>query len=73
MIHFLTIKINEKGRGEDYRAFLTFGCTESQMVYEIRGYGNTPGKAADAVYARYASEDRDQSVSDHWEWKEPVS
>jgi hypothetical protein len=69
MIHFLTIKINEKGQGEDYRAFLTFADSDTMMAYEIRGYGNTPGSAADDAYTRYAGPDRETFISDQWDWK----
>jgi len=69
MIHFLTIKINEKGQGEDYRAFLTFADSDTMMAYEIRGYGSTAGSAADDAYARYAGPDRETFVSDQWDWK----
>lgn len=69
MIHFLSIKIQEKGRGQDYRAFLTFADSDTMMAYEIRGYGSTAGQAADAAYTRYAGPDRDTFVSDHWPWE----
>lgn len=67
-IHFLTITINEKGIGEDYRAFLTFAERDTMTVFEIRGYGDTPGKAADDAYAKY-KEDPYFYVEDSWEWK----
>ena len=69
MIHFMSITIHEKGKGDDYRAFLNFADRETMMVYEIRGYGNTPGAAADDAYAHYESEDRYDFVTDRWEWK----
>lgn len=68
MIHFLNITIQEKGKGDDYRAFLDWADDETMTVYQIRGYGDTPGKAADDAYARY-EEDREWYVTDHWEWK----
>ena len=69
MIYFMSIEIQEKGKGEDYRAFLHFANRETMMAYEIRGYGDTPGKAADDAYARYESEDRYDHVTNEWEWK----
>ena len=69
MISFLKITIHEKGKGDDYRAFLDFADRETMTVYQIRGYGDTPGKAADDAYARYESEDRYDHVTDEWEWK----
>jgi hypothetical protein len=49
---FLGITINEKGQG-DYRAFLEWGDSSTGTLYHIRGYGDTPGKAADDAYARW--------------------
>jgi hypothetical protein len=69
MIHFQKITIQEKGKGDDYRAFLDFADTKTMMVYQIRGYGPTPGKAADDAYAKFESEDRASHVTDWWEWK----
>ncbi len=66
MIHFLKITIQEKGAGEDYRAFLDWADSEENMVYQIRGYGDTPGKAADDAYAKYI-EDKDFYIADFWE------
>jgi len=67
MIHFLQITIQEKSR-DDYRAFLDWGDSEAQMVYQIRGYGDTPGKAADDAHRKF-QEDRELYVEDEWEWK----
>lgn len=52
MKHFLGITINEKGQ-EDYRAFLEWGDSKTMLRYQIRGYGDTPGKAADLAYVRW--------------------
>jgi hypothetical protein len=69
MIHFLTITIQEKGGGPgDYRAFLNFGDDEEKTVCQIRGYGDTPGKAADDAYRRF-QEDPWFYYEDEWEWK----
>jgi hypothetical protein len=65
MIHFLEITIQEKGAGEDYRAFLDWADDETHMVYQIRGYGDTPGKAADDAYARYI-EDKEFYTVESW-------
>jgi hypothetical protein len=69
MIHFLKITIQEKGKGDDYRSFLDFADGDTMTVYQIRGYGVTPGKSADDAYARYESEDREMYVSDEWVWE----
>lgn len=67
MIHFLKITIQEKCK-DDYRAFLEWADSDTMMCYEIRGYGDTPGKAADDAYARFI-EDRDWYSEDEWEWE----
>jgi hypothetical protein len=69
MIHFLRIVIQEKSYGEDYRAFLEFADSDTMTVYQIRGYGATPGNAADNAYSKYDSDDREMNVQDEWEWK----
>ena len=64
MIHFLSITIQEKGIG-DYRAFLDWMDSETRTVYQIRGYGDTPGKAADDAYARF-EEDKEFYTVESW-------
>jgi hypothetical protein len=68
MIHFLKITVQEKGKGDDYRAFLDWADSDTMTVYQIRGYGDTPGKAADNAYAKY-EEDREFYAEDEWVWK----
>ena len=68
MILFLTIEISEKGR-DDYRAFLYFADTEEMLRYEIRGYGETPGIAADLAWNRFNSPERDNFVLGCWKWE----
>ena len=68
MIHFLKITVQEKSRDEDYRAFLDWGDDQEMMVYQIRGYGDTPGKAADDAYRKF-QEDPELHVQGGWEWK----
>lgn len=67
MIHFLKITIQHKG-DNDFRAFLDWADGDTMTVYQLRGYGDTPGKAADDAWTRY-NEDRDFYVEDEWEWK----
>jgi hypothetical protein len=69
MIYFMSITIHEKSKGDDYRAFLNFADRETMMAYEIRGYGDTPGKAADDAYARFAGGDPHAFVTDEWVWE----
>lgn len=67
-IVFLSIAIQEKGRGDDYRAFLDWAERDTMTRYQLRGYGATPGEAADDAWAKY-NEDRDFYI-EHWEeWK----
>lgn len=74
MIHFLKIVIQSKGKitedsdKEDFRSFLQWADSEEMMVYELRGYGETPGEAADDAWSRY-KEDPWHYVEDSWEWK----
>lgn len=65
--HFLKITIQEKG-SDDYRAFLDFADRETMMVYQIRGYGGTPGDAANDVWVRY-KDDPWYEVTDSWPWE----
>lgn len=67
MIHFLQITVQQKAR-DDYRAFLDWGDDQEMMVYQIRGYGDTPGQAADDAYRKF-QEDPELHVQGGWEWK----
>jgi hypothetical protein len=67
MIHFLNITVQCKG-GDDFRAFLDWADSDTMTSYQLRGYGDTPGKAADDAWARY-NEDRDSYTEGSWEWK----
>ena len=48
---------------DDWRAHLVW--TDGRKNYEIRGYGDSPGKAADDAYRRFL-EDREFHTSDSW-------
>jgi hypothetical protein len=67
MIHFLQITVQQKSPG-DFRSFLDWADSETMTVYQLRGYGDTPGRAADDAWTRY-NEDRDHYIEDSWEWK----
>lgn len=71
MIHFLSITVTQKGADvdKDWRAFLNWGDSETKTCYQLRGYGQTPGEAADDAWRRY-KEDRDFYADDQWEWKD---
>ena len=49
---FGDIVIQEKCPG-DWRSFLTWNDYGDRMTYRLRGYGDTPGKAADDAWRRY--------------------
>jgi hypothetical protein len=68
MIHFLQITIQEKDRN-DYRSFLDWADSKTMMVYQLRGYGDSPSMAAGNAYAKFNDEDRHDYITDEWEWK----
>lgn len=68
MIHFLKITLQAKSTTEDWRAFLDWADSDTMTVYQLRGYGSTPGQAAEDAWASY-NEDRDAYITDSWEWK----
>ena len=67
MIHFLKITVQEKSPG-DFRAFLDWADDYTGLRYQLRGYGDTPGKAADDAWEKY-SDDRDSYIEHTEEWK----
>lgn len=67
-IVFLNITIQEKGINEDYRAFLDWADRDTMTRFQLRGYGSTPGQAADDAWKKF-NEDRDFYIEDSWEWK----
>jgi hypothetical protein len=68
MIHFLKITIQQKST-DDWRAFLDWADSDTMTVFQLRGYGASPGAAADDAWCRY-SEDRDYYIEDYWSWEE---
>ena len=67
MIHFLKMTIHAKG-SYDFRAFLDWADDKSMTAYQLRGYGETPGKAADDAWKKY-NKDRDFYITETWNWK----
>lgn len=53
--------------GEEMEGTFT-GSKDRLEFSKLRGYGDTPGKAADDAYARYL-EDKEFYISDSWDWK----
>ena len=68
MIHFLNITLQAKSEKEDWRAFLDWADSNTMTRYQLRGYGTTPGEAADDAWRKY-SEDRNSYVEDESVWK----
>lgn len=67
MTHFLCITIQQKS-GDDWRAFLDWASSKTMLRYQLRGYGSTPGEAADDAWAKY-NDDRDFYVEDTRPWQ----
>ena len=67
MIRFLNITIQCKSVG-DWRAFLDWADSDIMMRYQIRGYGITPGTAADDAWAKF-NDDREFFTDSIEEWK----
>ena len=55
-VSFLKMVIEEKCCN-DWRAFLSFYSRETNVVYGLRGYGSTPGEAADYAWKKFNDED----------------
>ena len=66
MIHFLNITLQQKAKN-DWRAFLDWADSETMTRYQLRGYGGTPGEAADDAYHRFET-DREKYIENSWEW-----
>lgn len=66
MIHFLNITLQQKSKN-DWRAFLDWGDSETMTRYQLRGYGDTPGEAADDAYYKF-EKNRDEYIEDSFEW-----
>lgn len=49
---FINIQLEEKNENE-WRAFLRFIDYEENLILGIRGYGSSPGEAADDAWADY--------------------
>lgn len=55
-VSFRQIIIQEKSH-DDWRSFLFFYSEETEVLYSLRGYGKTPGEAADDAYKTFNDED----------------
>ncbi len=55
-VSFLQIAIQEKD-SNDWRSFLSFYSKETDVIYGLRGYGSTPGEAADDAWKTFCDEE----------------
>jgi hypothetical protein len=67
MIHFLNITLQAKSEKEDWRAFLDWADRDTMKRYQLRGYGATPGEAADDAWRRF-NEDKWHYCEFEQEW-----
>ena len=68
--YFLQIVVNCKSIPDnDWRSFLQWANRDEMMVYEIRGYGKSPGEASEDAYKKF-NEDAQFYAEDQWEWKD---
>lgn len=65
-IHFLNITIQCKGT-DDFRSFLNWADSETMKLYQLRGYGSTPGEAADNAWSKYV-DDRNSYIEHEEDW-----
>jgi hypothetical protein len=69
-IVFLQIRLEEKSRDEDWRAFLDFASRETMVVYTLRGYGSSPGEAATDAWNTFIDpEERFWEISGYRPWQ----
>lgn len=55
-VSFLQMIIQEKC-STDWRSFLRFFSKETGVIYQLRGYGTTPGEAADNAWKTFNDEE----------------
>jgi hypothetical protein len=69
-VSFLQIKIQEKC-ANDWRSFLSFYSKETDVIYRLRGYGSTPGEAADDAWEKFNDEELRWNEIDSYErWEQ---
>ena len=68
-VSFLQMQIQEKC-SNDWRSFLSFYSEETNVIYRLRGYGSTPGEAADDAWKWFSDEDlRWFEIDSYKKWK----
>jgi hypothetical protein len=55
-VMFFNIVIEEKCP-DDFRSFLSFYSKETNVMYRLRGYGSSPGAAADDAWNTFNDEE----------------
>lgn len=54
-VSFVQMILQEKC-SNDWRSFLSFYSKETDVIYGLRGYGSTPGEAADNAWEKFNDE-----------------
>ena len=54
-VSFVQMIVQEKC-SNDWRSFLSFYSKETDVIYRLRGYGSTPGEAADNAWETFNDE-----------------
>ena len=54
-VSFVQMIVQEKC-SNDWRSFLSFYSKETNVIYGLRGYGSTPGEAADNAWEKFNDE-----------------
>lgn len=53
-LRFIEIIVRAKSEVDnDWRSYIRFGSKETMEVFEVRGYGSSPGEAAENAWERY--------------------
>lgn len=53
-LKFIEIVVRAKSEADnDWRSYIRFGSKETMQVFEVRGYGSSPGRAAENAWKRY--------------------
>ena len=69
-VSFLQIKIQEKS-SNDWRSFLSFYSKETNVIYGLRGYGSTPGEAAEDAWVTFNDEEmRWHEIDSYEKWED---
>ena len=57
-LRFIEIVVRAKSEVDnDWRSYIRFGSKETMEVFEVRGYGSSPGEAAEDAWKTYNDPD----------------